>query len=76
MDDYRNALPEEVDDHPDSGIPRQLSTQADKDAPLSRREADVAGISTTPEVVYGDNSYEPNADDHRDAEAGANIEDI
>jgi hypothetical protein len=41
---------------------------AEDEPPLSRREADVAGISQTPETVYGDGSYEPNADDHRDAE--------
>jgi hypothetical protein len=36
--------------------------------PLTRAEADVAGIGPTPETVYGDDSYEPNAEDHRDAE--------
>jgi hypothetical protein len=41
---------------------------AEDEPPLSRREADVAGISPTPETVYGDDSYEPNADDHRDEE--------
>ena len=70
MDDYKNALPDEVDDHPDSGMPRQLRTAADDEPVLTRREADVAGVSTTREVVYGDDSFEPNADDHRDAERG------
>ncbi len=65
--DYKNALPSEVDDHPDSGMPRQLRTQADNDDPLSRREADVAGISTTPEVVYGESDEDENRDDQRDA---------
>lgn len=68
MDDYKNALPDEVDDdsrEPDD--PRALHTQADLDRPLSRREADVAGISPTPETVYGDDSLEPNEDDQRDA---------
>ena len=65
--DYKNALPSEVTDHPDSGMPRQLRTQADGEAPLSRAEADVAGISTTPEVVYGDTDEDPNRDDQRDA---------
>ena len=70
MNDDKNALPDEVDDHPDSGMPRQLRTQADKDEPLTRREADVAGISMTPEVVYGDDSFQPNEDDERDAHRG------
>ena len=35
--------------------------------PLSRPEADVAGISLTPEVVYGDTDEDPNRDDQRDA---------
>jgi hypothetical protein len=65
--DYKNALPSEVTDHEDSGLPRQLRTQADNEAPLSRAEADAAGISTTPEVVYGDDEYYENADDQRDA---------
>jgi hypothetical protein len=69
-DNYKNALPSEVDDHPDSGLPRQLRTQADNEPVLSREEADVAGISITPEVVYGDSSAEPNEDDQRDAHAG------
>jgi hypothetical protein len=46
----------------------------DDEPPLSRREADVAGISLTPETVYGDNSYEPNADDHREDEDPASDE--
>jgi hypothetical protein len=42
---------------------------APEDEPtLSRREADVAGISQTPEMVYGDNSTEPNAEDHAESE--------
>lgn len=69
-DDDKNALPEEVDDHPDSGMPRQLRTQADNERPLTRKEADVAGISQTPEVVYGDDSLEPNEEDQRDAHKG------
>ncbi len=65
--DYKNALPSEVDDRPDSGMPRELRTQADNEQPLSRREADVAGISTTPEVVYGESDEDENRDDQRDA---------
>jgi hypothetical protein len=63
--DYKNALPSEVTDHADSGMPRQLRTQADNQEPLSRREADVAGISQTPEVVYGESDEDPNPDDRR-----------
>ncbi len=65
--DYKNALPREVTDHPDSGMPRQLRTQADNEAPLSRREADVAGVSTTPEVVYGETDEDENREDQQDA---------
>ena len=64
---YKNALPSEVTDHADSGMPRQLRTQADNDEPLSRAEADVAGISLTPSVVYGDSDENPNAEDQADA---------
>ncbi len=46
----------------------EKSPSPEDEPTLSRAEADVAGISLTPETVYGDNSYEPNADDHRDAE--------
>ena len=65
--DFKNALPDEVDDHPDSGMPRQLRTQADDEPPLSRREADVAGISPTPQVVYAETGADENRDDQRDA---------
>jgi hypothetical protein len=64
--DYKNALPGEVTDHADAGMPRQLHSVADDDAPLSRAEADVAGISLTPEVVYGDTDENPNRDDQAD----------
>ena len=64
--DYKNALPSEVDDHPESGIPRQLRTQADNEPALSRAEADVAGISTTPQVVYGETDEDQNRDDQAD----------
>jgi hypothetical protein len=65
--DDKNALPREVDDHPDSWMPRQLRTQADNEPPLSRAEADVAGISPTPQVVYGETDGDENRDDQRDA---------
>ncbi len=64
--DYKNALPSEVSDGRTSDNPRQLRTVADNDAPLSRAEADAAGISVTPEVVYGDSDENPNADDQKD----------
>lgn len=47
--------------------PRELHTQADAEAPLSEREAEVAGM-VKGQIVYGDASVEPNADDHADAE--------
>jgi hypothetical protein len=65
--DYKNALPGEVTDPKDSGMPRELRTQADDEPALSRREADVAGISPTPEVVYGESDEDPNRDDIADA---------
>ena len=46
----------------------ERDTAADDEPTLSREEADVQGIGPTHETVYGDNSCEPNADDHRDAE--------
>jgi hypothetical protein len=54
----------------DVGV-RQLHTIADDEEPLTRREADVAGITPTPEVVYGDTDEDPNRDDQRDAHHGA-----
>lgn len=51
-------------------MPRQLRTQADGERPLTRKGADVAGISPTPEVVYGGDSFEPNEEDRRDAHKG------
>ncbi len=65
--DYKNALPSEVDDHPDSGMPRQLRTQADDEPALNRREAEAAGLTTTPEVVYGESDEDQNRDDQIDA---------
>ncbi len=65
--DYKNALPSEVTGRADSGMPRELRTQADDEDALSRQEADVAGISTTPDVVYGESGGDQNRDDQRDA---------
>lgn len=64
--DYKNALPSEVTDHPDSGMPRQPRTQADDEPSLSRAEADVAGVSPTPSVVYGETDEDENREDQRD----------
>lgn len=64
--DDKNALPSEVTDHADSGMPRQLRTQADDEPALSRAEADVAGISRTPQVVYGESDEDPNREDQAD----------
>jgi len=69
MDDTKNALPREVDDHPSSGMPRQLRTQADDERPLTAEEARVAGMRAA-QIVYGDTDENPNADDQRDAHAG------
>lgn len=48
--------------------PGELHTQADDTPPLSRREAEVAGI-VPGMIVYGDDSINPNADDRRDLNA-------
>jgi hypothetical protein len=63
-DDLKNTLPGETDDAPDSGMPRQLRTQADDEDALSADEAAVGGIT---QPVYGDDSTNPNEDDQRDA---------
>ncbi len=73
--DYKNALPGEVDDHPDSGMPRQLRTRADSLVPLSRREAEAAGMTVRPDVVYGESDADPNRDDQIDEHRGAADED-
>jgi len=67
----KNALPSEVDDHPDSGMPRQLRTQADNERVLSKREAQAAGMTVTPDVVYGESDEDPNRDDQADAHRGS-----
>jgi|GEM_PF-3965574 hypothetical protein len=62
LDENAQAVPPES---------RSLHTEADEEQPLTRAEADVAGISRTPSTVYGEDSYSPNADDQRDMNAGA-----
>ena len=69
-DDFKNTLPRETDDHPDSGMPRQLRTQADNDQSLSRREAEIAGLTQTPQTVYGEDSAFPNAADTTSEDVG------
>ena len=71
-DDYKNTLPGETDDFEDSGMPRQLRTQADNDRVLTRAEADVAGVSTTPKMIYGEASGEP--DEQKDRFAASEDE--
>jgi hypothetical protein len=64
----KNAFPWEVDSpRRDDDDPRPLRTQADRETPLSREEADVLGISPTPEVVYGETDEDENREDQRDA---------
>ncbi len=52
----------------DSDDPTELTTVADGNSALSRREAEVAGI-VPGMIVYGDSSLDPNADDRRDNNA-------
>jgi hypothetical protein len=59
MDDERNGPRDET---------RELHTEADDERPLTRHEAEVAGLTPTPETVYGEDSYFPNEEDKRDAE--------
>lgn len=53
------------DPTPGGDEPRELTTVADDEAPLSREEARVAGMIPGM-AVYGDDSEDPN--DHRDSE--------
>ncbi len=62
-----NANDDSTRPEADSDAPGELHTQADDEAPLSREEANVAGI-VPGMVVYGDSSLDPNADDKRDSE--------
>jgi hypothetical protein len=65
---FKNALPWEVESpRDDDEDPRPLHTQADKEPPLTRPEADVLGISPTPKVVYAETDEDQNRDDQRDA---------
>jgi len=51
----------------DPDDPTELHTQADDEVPLTRREAEVAGMLEG-ERVYGDDSINANEDDQADAE--------
>ncbi len=62
MSDERARRPEIDLDNPE-----ELHTEADDDAPLSNEEAKVAGMIKT-DIVYGDSSVNPNADDENDLE--------
>ena len=53
--------------------PTELHTEADDLAPLSREQAEVAGM-VPGMIVYGDDSINPNADDRRDLNAPASDE--
>ncbi len=64
-DDEDIDLDTDLKNDPDD--PTELSTVADNERPLSRAEAAVAGMLPG-QAVYGDDSIEPNADDHRDSE--------
>jgi len=67
-DEFKNAFPWEVETRRDDDkTPRPLHTQSDKEPPLTREEADAAGITTTPEVVYGETDEHEVAEDERDA---------
>lgn len=67
--DFKNALPGEVTDHPDSGMPRQLRTQADDDPAWTRAAADAAGMTHDGDsrTVYADSDSNQQADDQLDA---------
>ncbi len=71
-EDFKNTLPSETDDYADSGMPRQLRTQADNERALSRAEADIAGVSTTPKMIYGEASGE--SDEQKDRFAASEDE--
>ncbi len=60
MNENRGKRPDVEYDAPD-----ELHTEADGDEPLSKSEADVAGMIKT-DIVYGDSSIDPNADDRSD----------
>ena len=60
-----NRSDEPVRPEADLDEPAELRTQADDEAPLSRAQAEVAGV-VPGMVVYGDDSINPNADDRAD----------
>jgi hypothetical protein len=74
-DGFKNALPSEVDDHPDSGMPRQMRTPKDNTA--DDADAATAGVrlANADTAVYGDDSVNPNEDDQHD-EHEADADDV
>lgn len=70
----RRGYREDMEHETDVGV-RQLHTEADDEPPLTRREADVAGITTTPEMVYGESDEDPNREDQQDVHRGSEAED-
>lgn len=69
--EYKNALPGEVDDRPPSDMPRELRTRADNGPALTYREAQAAGLTVTPDVVYGESDEDPNREDQIDVHRGS-----
>jgi len=67
MDDYKNALPDEVADDRSDDDDRlhTLHTQADNERPLTRAEAEVAGLI---DPIYGEDPEHEVSEDRRDAE--------
>ena len=65
-DDFKNALPSESGERPESDRPRELHTQNDGAEPLTRAEADIAGVSSTAKSIYGEDSLDPNAAERKD----------
>ncbi|BDE05339.1 hypothetical protein WPS_06150 [Vulcanimicrobium alpinum] len=51
----------------DPDDPVELHSPVPEPPPLSRAEADVAGITTTPEVIYADTDEDENRDDIADS---------
>jgi len=72
---FKNALPGEVSSGRKAENPRELHTQADDEPPLTFEEARAAGMTTTPDVVYGDTDADPNREDQQFAHQGSSEDD-
>jgi hypothetical protein len=70
-DDYKNALPDEVVGGGESENPRELHTLNDDADPLTIPQAQAAGLTTDPTVVYGDTDADPNREDQEFAHQGS-----